>query len=507
MATRIVRRERIHMKRKAIVLLSSVLAGALLVGGAFAGYAVTDNADPFGINVTPGNLDVDDTDYITLKWGQGTNLENISLLKVGENRKVGTLNLVAEGKKAYENGIFTLTLEDKSGTKEATDPKLFDYLNVYVYDGDQNLGENGVLPSVVAAKQILKSTAAESDGKKHITWENITANASGKEISVFVNLDESASPIYDSIQADKLYLEVDWNAKTGDVSTGTVVYFQNNYDWEHVYAYAWKGEKVNALWPGVEMVNVYDDVYRLSIPNDSFGSVVFTSKKDGATVEDHTKTADLDLSSFNATTPCYNFSGWVEVPEEEVKVSVTATVNGEAAVLEDVKPGTSSDRGHYILDLAKDDVVAFKDGLTTIHFFHYDSEQGKSFDDGTSFVAPAAHKYIFYYNDKGEMYHAEYNEPVYYLVGFGDKWGIADGIQLEKVDDNHYQKANVVFDKTELVKVTDGDTGWFGVATTYTDCGYTVGSSGNAQVAEGTYTVHLFLNSSDGNFLRFDVAA
>ena len=74
----------LHMKRKSIILLSSILAGSLLVGGAFAAYAVTDNADPFGINVTPGNIDEDTTKYVTLSWGESTNLEGVGLLKVNK---------------------------------------------------------------------------------------------------------------------------------------------------------------------------------------------------------------------------------------------------------------------------------------------------------------------------------------------------------------------------------------------------------------------------------------
>jgi hypothetical protein len=211
------------MKRKAIVLLSSVLASALLVGGSFAAFAVTDNADPFGINVTPGDLDVDDTTYVTLKWGDTTGLTGIGNIKVGENRKAGIVSLKATP--AY-TGVFSLEISDvTTAEKETTDAKLLDYLNVYVYDGALDLvGEEKALPSgeeVVKKGEILKTTA-KVDGKKKISL-NLEGTPAGRELTVFVNLDSSASPVFAEMSQDKVYLEVDWSPKAGEEATDRVV--------------------------------------------------------------------------------------------------------------------------------------------------------------------------------------------------------------------------------------------------------------------------------------------
>ena len=482
------------MKRKTIVLLSSVLASVTLVGGAFAAFAVTDGADPFGINVTPGDLDVDDTTYVTLKWGETTGLTGVGNLSVGENRKAGIVSLQATP--AY-TGVFTLNIRDvTTAEKETTDAKLLDYLNVYVYDGNVDLvGEQKALPEGDPLATIVKATQKDTEGKKQLSV-NVQGTPAGHELSVFVNFDSSANPVYTQLKNDKVFLQVDWSPKSGEEATGDVIYATKPSDWDKIYAYAWDGEKTNAVWPGVEMVHAYDDVYQILIPADTHANLIFNDNNGN-------QTDDLTFQGFNPNTaPYWNGTTWAAKPSPSIGLVMTATVDDEEISLINVKePGDSENRAIYKVNLTAGQVIKFKDGNTDVHFYHYDTEEH---DDGTSYTATVAGLHTFYYNKDSHMYVGlPEAEKVYYLVGIGDKWGIDDGIALTKVSDINYKAENVVMAAGENIKITDGTTaGWWGVAEPYENCGWTVGAGGNCVVTEaGTYTVNFWTNGENGNYI------
>ena len=83
--------------KKLTLLLASVGATVLLAGATLAAWAVTDKADPFGAKVTPGTIVDDNTDYVTISWGETTNLDNVEGIKVAQNCKVGELELLTDG--------------------------------------------------------------------------------------------------------------------------------------------------------------------------------------------------------------------------------------------------------------------------------------------------------------------------------------------------------------------------------------------------------------------------
>jgi len=406
------------MKRKSIILLSSILAGSLLVGGAFAAYAVTDNADPFGINVTPGNLDEDDTQYVTLEWGATTNLEGVGLLKVGENRKVGVVSLVST---PTHDGKFSLSITDHTDETEAVSAArtdyLLDYLNVKVYAGSLSLKGDGSLPDGTPVAEITKSTTVKKGhgGSKSLNFE-ATGTTAGAEYSIFLTLDDSASPVFAQMGSDKVRLEVDWGKKDGDeTATGKIVYFAKPSGWAGVYAYAWKGDKVNAAYPGVEMAKSYNEgLYQILVPTD-MENLIFN---DG-TGNDEKKTADLTFTGYDSNnSPYWNGTTWAAKPDKQEVSVISATVNGEPVELTDVKPTESTDKGNYKITLAANDVVIFKDGNTTVHFYHWDGTQSKVVDDGTNYVATVAGEHTFYYNSNSEMYVGlPEQEVIYYVVG------------------------------------------------------------------------------------------
>ena len=299
------------MKRKSIILLSSILAGSLLVGGAFAAWAVTDNADPLGINVTPGNISHDDKNYATLSWGKSTKLNDLGNLKVGENRKAGVVYLQSDNEDYL--GKFTVKFCDATPStveKETTDPKLVDYLNVKVYQGALSLQEDGSLPVGTVLGEIKKSDTYVGDYKK-VDIE-LHGTPAGAPVTVFVNLDVTASGGFTKMQQDNVHLEVDWGVSSpGDESTEHLVYYENVNNWSEVWAFTWStatGQN-NKDFPGVQMAQHNGSIYKVAIPlNMEF--IIFSA---GDNNDEH-KTADIPLTGYNdATSPYYNGS-WQPLP-------------------------------------------------------------------------------------------------------------------------------------------------------------------------------------------------
>ena len=504
------------MKRKTIVLLSSVMAGALLVGGVFAvNYAITDNALPIGANVTPGDLDVDDTTYATLTWGETTALNDVGNIKVGENRKVGVVSLRSTVN--YE-GILKVSIKDVTTSKTTTDPYLLDYVNVNVFRGDLDLNEGALPTSPEASLKILKSDSRDSgDVVRKTKSTEVVGNPAGAEYSVFVTLDSSASPIFEKIENDKILLEVDWNPKSDDELKESTVYYVNSNNWENVYMFTWNGSATNAAFPGVKMVKAYDNVYRLAAPVGTMKNVIFSNGPAGE--EGHAQTADLDFApaapatAYNASTaPCWDGTKWTTAPDQTVAEVVTATLNNEPTTINDIKGEDSTDRAVYRLTLAVGDKVAFKSGATDIVFYEHDeSVEGddKEVSKGTVFTATVAGAHTFYYNSLGRMYVGQPEAAkVYKLVGdhIGEDpyWSYADSTLIlvrDAQDENHYTVEYTAV-AGEKIKVTDGGSGWYGNTSVWDNCGFTVDGEQNVSITNaGTYTINFYLNSGEGNHI------
>ena len=77
--------------KKLLTLLS------LAMGIAIVAWAVTDNADPFGVKVSPGTVGPDTTKFVTLSYGDST-FANVDNLKAGEPRIAGSILLKADTK-------------------------------------------------------------------------------------------------------------------------------------------------------------------------------------------------------------------------------------------------------------------------------------------------------------------------------------------------------------------------------------------------------------------------
>ena len=485
------------LKRKTIVLLSSVLASAFLVGGAFAAYAVFDGADPFGFHGSMGNLDVDDTQYVTLRWGETTSLTSLGNLKVNENRKAGVVSLKSSVN--YEYGIFSVTMTDATtAVKEENAPKMLDYLNIYVFDGNQELNE-GALPSATLLTSISKNTGKTTSGAKTVSV-TVPGTPAGHELSIFVCLDNDASPYTDALAEDKVYVEVDYSPRSSDIATDTTVYASKNGDWSKMYAYAWVGEKVNAKYPGVEMIKVFDDVYQISIPSN-MEYVIFNNGLNG----EGNQTANIELSGFSVDKPYWDGDSWEAKPEPAEVNVITATIDDQSIALNDIKSPESTDIAQYRIRLNQGQVIKFENNGAPIHFYHWveatELVEAHAEDDGTSYTAAADGLYNFYYNSEKKMYVEALPDVAYYLVGTHNDWTASSDARLNGTEDsNHFVSNAVELKAGEEIKVNDGASAWFGNAEVYEGCGYTITEGGNVRVTEaGTYIINFYVNSNQGN--------
>ena len=85
-----------------------------------------------------------------------------------------------------------------------------------------------------------------------------------------------------------------------DPIIGGTVYYKNTNNWNKVYTYYWSdSNKAMTTWPGVEMSNEKNDVYKAQIPTDA-KYVIFTNGNG-------TQTDDITLEGLNKI---YNNGSW-----------------------------------------------------------------------------------------------------------------------------------------------------------------------------------------------------
>ena len=279
------------MKKKLLFLLGSLLAGGAIVGGTFAAWAVTDNADPFSVQITPGTLDIGNDKSVTLDWGT-KGLVNIEGLSMGDEMGPYEVGLRATTNDASG---FTGSLSVAMATTAVAQTKLIDYLHVNVYDNNSKAGD----PLLTVP-----------DGQANYTTAVDIAVSSGveKKVYFYISLDAGIAPqTYNAIKNDVVTLTVDWNKGSAiEVVTSYTYYFNNTGAWENVYAYAWKAAdgSMNAAWPGVKMNQAKGAIYSLAI-GTQFDKVIFTDNNGH-------QTADLDLAH---ATPYWDGDSWEAAPD------------------------------------------------------------------------------------------------------------------------------------------------------------------------------------------------
>ena len=192
------------MKRKTTILLSSILAGSLLVGGAFAAYAVTDKASPRVITVTPGTPVIPDKE-VELNWGDNsTHQETISGLAANVLVRAAHVSLKAS---VDYTGKFSVALANQSEAHDGQN--LIDNLEVYVYQGNVQLDDEGKIPTEAVKKgEITKETEKEEGIKNWSTLVPVTSQTT-PDYSVFVRIvvDEDK---FGQLSNDQVTVTLDW---------------------------------------------------------------------------------------------------------------------------------------------------------------------------------------------------------------------------------------------------------------------------------------------------------
>ena len=242
------------MKGKKILTLASLAMGVAIVGATFAAWAVTDNADPFGIKVSPGKVGPDKTQFVTLSYG-GSTFANVDNLKAGEPRLAGSVVLKADTNdgEVFPYAVFDIELKDQTPAKSGDIAKLVNLLNVDVYDVAITTGDDGsaVIPDGATP---IGHIPVESALKTSIAVT--IPSGTGKTVYVVVSLDaETDAKTLEEIASDVVYLEMNLNkAAEGDYTTASKVYLRQAISSnEAMYCYAWSDNNKNAAWPGVEM--------------------------------------------------------------------------------------------------------------------------------------------------------------------------------------------------------------------------------------------------------------
>ncbi len=276
------------MKRSLMLIGGAAGAVALLGGITYAAYAVNDNANPFGTKITPGSLTDETVKKITLEWGNNT-IAPVSGLTSGSTQKVGELSLKASGMDEEEyTGILKLDLSDLTDYGEkAPDAYLYDYLTIDVYKGSLETKPE-------TNDERIGGIAAGATN--HSSSISVTGNAEGAIYSIFVTLDESVTPYYETVKTQSVYLSFDWNKSGNDeeASTNPVYLYNESNVWDgDIYVYAWNGSKQNATFPGEAMNKVADKFYSFDLLKD-YTNIIFSAKKDGEVAY---QTVDLKYDS------------------------------------------------------------------------------------------------------------------------------------------------------------------------------------------------------------------
>ena len=296
------------MKGKSLFFLGAIVAAGLLVGGTFAAWAVTDNADPFSVTITPETLEVGDNKSVTLDWGT-KGLINIESLSIGEEKGPYALGLRAT---TSDNNAFMGNLSVSLATEAAGEQKLIDYLHVNVYDD-------------AAKTNAAILTVPDGSANYSVAQDIEVTSGVEKVVYFFISLDSGISPAtYTAIKNDVVTLTVDWNKGSAIIPIdAATIYYKNVNSWAEVYAYAWKASDLssNAEWPGVKMALAKDDIFSAAI-GAGFDKIIFNNGNGG----EGNQTADLDL---NIATPYYNGTAWGAAPDlaAEVDYYLVGTFN------------------------------------------------------------------------------------------------------------------------------------------------------------------------------------
>lgn len=320
------------MKSKKILALASIFAGVALVGGTFAAWAVTDNANTKNIKISGEKINPDTgTSYVTLEYGEHTSVADVANLEAGTKRYAGTVGLVATytGAEAY-NGLLGLEMSQAA----RAGARLIDYLKVYVYDAAPTYDSTTKVVSGTSGNLLL--TLDGSAGTPVLSNTASIAMTSGTEKQVYFVVEmlstAADATILNTIKSDIVNLAVDWNHDTTGqpVASSTTVYYKPTLSsGDKVYCYAWKDKTPNADWPGQEMTLESDGVYSYTINTTSFDKFILCYGQD----DTYTKARETDfaITEVVGANNYWNGTTWTTRPAADPTLTADYYIVGDMA--------------------------------------------------------------------------------------------------------------------------------------------------------------------------------
>lgn len=326
------------MKKKLLSILIPVVAGVGLVGATFAAWAVTDNANPLGIKISPTTISGDTTDYSTmvLSWGDTTNFVKVENLQKGVKtyRSIQVQSEVEHsGNDTAVGGNLSAYIEDRS-THLAGAPKLIENIVVKVYADKDNSGT----PNEFDSGDTLLFTLDGTASTPVLTGAaDVETDTEGDPKTIFFEIEVPSTVTaiaYNQMASDVIYLGIDWN-KPSSVTAAHVqnIYFKKPAGYNGVpYAYAYEegSDPINHnhTWPGVAMTQYNGSYYVISVDMDEYDHIIFSDN--GAN-----QTADLTIPAMGTLTPYYTGTGtsWTALPsdaEVETEYYLAGTFNNWA---------------------------------------------------------------------------------------------------------------------------------------------------------------------------------
>jgi hypothetical protein len=518
--------------KKLALILGAVGATLLLAGGVVAAYVINDNADKSGITITPGSITEDKTGTVTLSWGEMAAFTNIEGLSAA-NPVTRSVNIKAELKdengtdkeEAYQ-GKLDVELKDLSGKKDDA-VKLVDYLSISV----QGYAFNTQTKEFAAEKSELG--AINPNGQASISVP-IYADKAGKQVDFVVSLDVAATPVMSQINADSVYLTVDWNR--GEAAQGVKHVFIPDNGWEDMYVYSYSADKENASWPGVKLERDPETGLFVAdlLAHDYFifnngAGIQYPESGEGMTASDlaynvanriyfnwstHTFVAEAPqtLAPFyllgETTVWDIRAEYAFEAKDEDLPEGIIHQWYLKADLEKDLEFKVRSGDGNVWLGYnniedASKALVAGQDNFTFVEDGSYEFYVKQGSDQGYS---------VYIAKEGGQQPAPQPQVAPYYLLGHGGSWELADGFafalsnenKLDDTENQWYAQVTVTAETAYKIRSGENENAWYGLDLVQQECADLVeanGEGGNFQFkVAGTYDIYLKELVNNGGF-------
>ena len=306
------------MKGKKFLALASIFAGVAMVGTTFALWAVTDNADPFNVKISPGSIESDtSTKRVTLSYGDRV-YTNVGEIVNGTKRLAATVELKAEWDVDTTYASFTGQFSVELETANTAATKLIDYLNVYVESTAPTVADGVVTSATPGAVGSLPYSESTHKATFNVALNAPVAKVATKTVYVIVEYRSASAAVIDTLSTDSVTMTLDWNKAGSDVVNSYTIYYAGSVTDPRVYAWNQTNTKINGSWPGVKMTQVRSGLYSYELDTAYYGFVI----ANGANEEKITGTDDVIVSTWKTTyydhdNNCFiSGTGWTGVPAE-----------------------------------------------------------------------------------------------------------------------------------------------------------------------------------------------